>query len=172
MQVIISYRAAASPLAAVIICLSNFFLNPSEFTTEMPVYTIYTRPVISTSSRGRLATGLTDLHCKITGAPRNAVKVMFIQIDSFFSGGTKSGDYVRILGQIRRGRTEEQKLTILRGMYELVHEALGKQADRTEIQSQIAEIDDTKSVMTNGRLNSYQEHEGESGKSRKAALLL
>ena len=61
-------------------------------------------------------------------------------------------DWIRIIGQIRYGRTEEQKMRLLRGMYECVLFAMDKKAPR-EIQTQIVEIDDTKTVMTNGILN-------------------
>ena len=115
------------------------------------MYTIFHRSLITSNDREELALKLTDLHSRITEAPRESVKVMFIELDrdSFFSGGERTENYVRAVGQIRSGRTEEQKMSILRGMYETLHAVV----KTGQIQTQIVEIDDSKTVMTNGVLN-------------------
>ena len=117
----------------------------------MPVYTVFHRSSIPGDKKQALAKSLTDLHSRVTETPEEAVKVMSVglDVDSFFSGGKRIEDYVRLVGQIRRGRTEEEKWEILRGMYVILQVSLGK----GEIQTQIIEIDDTKTVMTNGVLN-------------------
>ena len=98
-----------------------------------------------------MADRFTALHVVVTGADAETVKVMFIELDadSIFIAGQRTGDYVRAVAQIRQGRTEVQKNDILWRMYEIlrlvVHEG--------DIQTQIVEIDDTKTVMTNGVLN-------------------
>ena len=117
----------------------------------MPVYTVFHRSCIPIEHREWVADRLTALHVSITGAEPDAVKVMFIEFDadSIFIGGKQTTEYVRAVGQIRQGRTEDQKKAILYGMYEIlrliVHDG--------EIQTQIVEIDDSKTVMTNGVLN-------------------
>ncbi len=94
---------------------------------------------------------MTDLHVTITAVPANAVKVMFIKldVDSIFIGGERTEDYARVVAQIRQGRTEVQKNAILHGMYEILRLVI----DSGEIQTQVVEIDDAKTVMTNGVLN-------------------
>ena len=120
----------------------------------MPVYTIYHRTSDDFNPK-LVATRLTNLHSSVTGAPRDAVKVIFLRLDedSFFSGGKSKQDYVRVVGQIRQGRSEEQKLRILKGMHDVVEQCFALTAAEKEVQTQIVEIDDTKTVMTNGVLN-------------------
>ena len=117
----------------------------------MPVYTVFHLSFVPPDKKDDLAIGLTDLHCHVTEASRESVKVMFIELDrdSFFSGGEKTEDYARAVAQIRSGRTDEQKTSILRGMYEILRAAV----ELGDIQTQIVEIEDTKTVMTNGVLN-------------------
>ena len=117
----------------------------------MPVYTVFHRSLITSNEKEELALKLTDLHSRITEASRESIKVMFIELDhdSFFSGGERTQDYVRAVGQVRCGRTEEQKMSILRGMYEVLRSVVGV----GQIQTQIVEIDDSKTVLTNGALN-------------------
>ena len=133
----------------------------------MPIYTIYHRPLIQGKSREELAIGLTDLHANVTGASRDDVKIIFAPLDaySFFKGGKPTQSYVRVVAQIRIGRTEEQKMQILSGMYKLVKAAFdqkpprfvsswsGQKHEEFIAETQIVEIDDTKTVMTNGVLN-------------------
>ena len=120
----------------------------------MPVYTVYHRTAISNRTKEELAVTFTDLHAQVTGAAGNLVKVIFHELDeySFFSGGRRVQDYIRVIAQIRIGRTESQKRQLLNGMSTIVHTIPGNKVDR-EIQTQLVEIDDTKTVMTNGVLN-------------------
>ena len=55
----------------------------------MPVYTIYHRSSIARDARKRIAESLTDIHCDLTGAQQEAVKVMFLELDiaDLFIGG-------------------------------------------------------------------------------------
>ena len=113
----------------------------------MPVYTIFHRSLVPIEQRKSLALQLTILHSTVTGAPRESVKVMFIALDndSFFSGGERSDDFVRVVGQIRCGRTQDQKSSILLGMYEILREVV----TTGQIQTQIVGIDDTSTVYYN-----------------------
>lgn len=117
----------------------------------MPVYTVYHNDSISESRRKWVAKELTRLHTDVTGAEPKAVKVMFFELGyvNFYVGGEHTGRYVRVVGQIRQGRTDTQKTDILEGMHKIMKEVLPK----GEIQVQIQEIDDTKTVMTNGVMN-------------------
>lgn len=140
-----------------ILCFDSTSLH-FRLLVNMPVYTVYHRSRLSQSSRKDIAQALTNLHSTTTGAPPQAVKVIYISLDkySFFSGGETKQDYVRIVAQIRKGRSEEQKMSILRGMFEIVQKALHTHSSTnvdTEIQTQIVEIDDAATVMTNGKLN-------------------
>lgn len=129
----------------------------------MPVYTIYHRPSFSRIDKKQLALAFTNLHCTVTGTAPQAVKVIFIYLDEFdfFCGGDTKKDYVRVAAQIRKGRTEEQRMSILSGMFEIVQRELDRSSicrekDRpfdSDIETQIVEIDDTTTVMTNGVLN-------------------
>lgn len=117
----------------------------------MPVYTVYHRSYISASNREKVARGLTELHTSVTGAESQVVKVMFLELDSdnIFVGGERVNEYVRAVGQIRQGRTHAQKHEILEGMYSILREII----PAGEVQTQILEIDDTKTVMTDGVMN-------------------
>lgn len=130
----------------------------------MPVYTVYHRSPFGRTYKREIALALTNLHSTVTGAPAQAVKVIFIPLDEFdfFSGGQTKNHYVRVVAQIRKGRSEEQRMSILSGMFEIVQRALqlnsihrdkhGPEGE-PEIQTQIIEIDDNNTVMTNGTLN-------------------
>jgi phenylpyruvate tautomerase PptA (4-oxalocrotonate tautomerase family) len=117
----------------------------------MPVYTIFHRSYISSGNRRNIAEELTKLHTNVTGAEPQAVKVMFFELDThnIFIGGESAHKYVRVVGQIRQGRTEAQKTDLLEGMHKIMRAVVPK----GEIQVQIQEIDDTKTVMTNGVMN-------------------
>lgn len=121
----------------------------------MPVYTVYHRTLLDASVRQELGRRFTRLHRNVTGAAPDTVKVIFLYLDedSFFSGGERQEDYVRVVAQIRHGRTEDQRLTILRGMFEIVNTVVQRLAESIEIQTQIIEIDDANTVMTNGKQN-------------------
>ncbi|KAF2484245.1 hypothetical protein BDY17DRAFT_323113 [Neohortaea acidophila] len=120
----------------------------------MPVYTVYHRSLIQGKHRTNLAVNLTNLHCEVTGTPRDEVKVIFIPLDSqtFFWGGEPREGYVRIRAEIRVGRTEEQKGELLKGMT-LIGNAAHWSPALQQIQTQIVEIDDRETVMTNGVMN-------------------
>ena len=94
---------------------------------------------------------MTKIHCELTEAPPNAVKVMFLElgIPDLFIGGKTVRDYVRLIGQIREGRSDEVKNQILQRAYATLRAVV----PNGEIQVQLVEIDDTKTVMTNGVLN-------------------
>ena len=117
----------------------------------MPVYTIYHRSCIPSETRISVAERLTLLHSSVTGAGPELVKVMFVDLDSdsIFIGGARPATYIRAFAQIREGRTTIQKSEILYGMYEILRSAMPS----GEIQTQTVEIDDTKTVMTNGKMN-------------------
>ena len=98
-----------------------------------------------------MAEGLTSLHVNVTGVEPQAVKVMFFELatHNIFIGGERPHEYVRMVAQIREGRTETQRTDLLEGMHKIISAVVPS----GEIQVQIQEIDDTKTVMTNGVLN-------------------
>ena len=121
----------------------------------MPVYKVYHPLQLDGPTKEKIAIQLTDLHSSVTGAPRGSVKVIFLylDVDSFFSGGKRKQAYLRLSAQIRRGRTTDERMRILRSMYEIVDFTTAYKGSEVEIQTQIIEIDDTDTVMTNGILN-------------------
>jgi phenylpyruvate tautomerase PptA (4-oxalocrotonate tautomerase family) len=117
----------------------------------MPVYTIYHRSNIARDARKATAESLTSIHCELTGAQPDTVKVMFLELDipDLFIGGKTVRDYVRVIGQIREGRADEVMKQIMQRTYATLRAVV----PTGEIQVQLIEIDDTKTVMTNGALN-------------------
>ncbi len=118
----------------------------------MPVYTVFHYGHLSSGDRRHVAEQLTSLHADVTGADPQAVKVMFFEFDTgnIFVGGEKPHEYyVRIVGQIRHGRTQAQRTDLFEGMNKIMRTIMPD----GEIQVQIQEIDDTKTVMTNGVMN-------------------
>jgi len=87
----------------------------------MPFYNCISQEgLITADQRERIALGITDIHCRLTGAPRYFVHVLFdtYSPESAYSGGTRSrAAFIR--GSIRAGRTQEVKEQLLQQLTEL-----------------------------------------------------
>ncbi len=76
----------------------------------MPLYICNTKKgAVSNQAKAAIASAITDIHCEVTGAPAKFVHTAFFEDDPRFPLGTaKAG----VFGNIRRGRTDEQKAQI------------------------------------------------------------
>lgn len=93
----------------------------------MPTYTVtIRRGQLDASQKTRIAEGITRVHSETTGAPRYFAQVIFSEVDegNYFVGGRPlSHRQVFVHGQIRGGRTAENKSALISAMLEAVAEA-------------------------------------------------
>ncbi len=82
----------------------------------MPFYNCFCpNTLLSNDAKKRIAEGITDIHCGLTGAPRQFVHVIFSEYrgeDAYSAGGPSKACLVR--GFIRAGRAQEVKEELLR----------------------------------------------------------
>jgi phenylpyruvate tautomerase PptA (4-oxalocrotonate tautomerase family) len=81
----------------------------------MPFYTcICQADLLNAKQKQKIATGITDIHCDLTGAPRHFVHVIFQSYagEDGYSGGKRS-QAAFIRGSIRLGRTQQVKEQLL-----------------------------------------------------------
>lgn len=93
----------------------------------MPTYTV-TAPDgrLSNEQRQRIAAAITRIHHEVTRAPTYFAQVVFIDVKpgNYFVGGTAlMGDQVFVHGQIRAGRTADDKRRLLLRILEATAEA-------------------------------------------------
>ena len=95
----------------------------------MPTYTVRTSTGrLGPDARASLAHAITSAHTAATGAPGFFAQVVFEEVDTdrHFVGGTPITDeLVFVHGQIRAGRTPEQKAALLDALGGAVREVLG-----------------------------------------------
>jgi len=85
----------------------------------MPLYEIITaREQLSRSAKVELANRITEMHCRLTGAPAEFVNVMFRDYDDCFIAG-KPQRRSFIVGQVRHGRSPAIRQTILRELADI-----------------------------------------------------
>jgi sugar phosphate permease/phenylpyruvate tautomerase PptA (4-oxalocrotonate tautomerase family) len=93
--------------------------NTKEF--NMPFYHCFSPAgLINSEQKREIAVATTDIHCRLTGAPRHFVHVVHQTYDETdaFSGGTPSRACL-VRGFIRAGRTQDVKEELLRQLSEL-----------------------------------------------------
>jgi phenylpyruvate tautomerase PptA (4-oxalocrotonate tautomerase family) len=93
----------------------------------MPFYQ-FTVPAnsLDPATKQEIATAVTDVHCRVTGAPAHYVNCQFVEVPTgnlFVGGGQR--DAVRMVGIIRRGRSEEVRRQLLMGIAEAWSTASG-----------------------------------------------
>ena len=95
----------------------------------MPTYTVRTTTGrLDASTRERLAHQITAAHVAATGAPAFFAQVVFEEVEParhFVGGAPAVDDVVFVQGQIRGGRTAEQKALLLEGLIQAVADAVG-----------------------------------------------
>jgi phenylpyruvate tautomerase PptA (4-oxalocrotonate tautomerase family) len=93
----------------------------------MPTYTVVIpRGQLDASQKARIAQGITRVHSETTGAPSYFAQVIFSEVDegNYFVGGSPLPHrQVFVHGQIRAGRTAENKSALIFSMLDVVAEA-------------------------------------------------
>lgn len=85
----------------------------------MPLYEITSAcNQLDTSAKAELARRITDIHCRLTGAPAAFVNVVFREYDDCFVAG-KPRNRSFVMGRIRHGRSLETRQAILRELEEV-----------------------------------------------------
>lgn len=84
----------------------------------MPFYQ-FTVPADSLdfATKQEIAAAVTDVHCRVTGAPAHYVNCQFVEVPTgnlFVGGGQREA--VRMVGIIRRGRSEAVRRELLMGI--------------------------------------------------------
>ena len=89
----------------------------AEYGSAMPTYTVSTSPgQLVDATRPALARAITAAHTAATGAPGFFAQVRFDELEAgqhFIGGVPMDDDFVFVHGQIRSGRTPEQKRALL-----------------------------------------------------------
>jgi phenylpyruvate tautomerase PptA (4-oxalocrotonate tautomerase family) len=101
----------------------------------MPLYAITTQAgVLRHDGKAALAARLTELHCKISGVPKNWVHIVFddYPVGSGFTGGEAAATVALTL-LIRTGRSAEYKRELLRQLWQLLQQATGAPDDQIVI---------------------------------------
>lgn len=95
----------------------------------MPTYTVSTSPGhLDDATRPALARAITAAHTAATGAPGFFAQVKFDELEAgqhFVGGVPMTDDFVFVHGQIRSGRTPEQKRALLDALVATVIETIG-----------------------------------------------
>ncbi|MGD7003416.1 tautomerase family protein [Corynebacterium halotolerans] len=99
----------------------------------MPTYTCWShRGVLSPGDRERVATAVTEAHHEVARAPRYLVQVLFAEVEEgshFIAGRSAPAGQVWIRGDVREGRTVEQRWELLLRLTGEVAEILGLPAE-------------------------------------------
>ena len=111
----------------------------------MPIYQCaYQHGQLSGDMKAKIATAITDAHVEATGAPRVFVHVFFNEMPPgiAYSAGEPDAKVTGITGQIRQGRTLDQKQKLIKQIVTSWTEITGQSpkqviADLTEIDSDI-----------------------------------
>lgn len=101
----------------------------AEYGPDMPTYTVRTSPgQLNDVTRPVLARAITLAHTTATGAPGFFAQVGFEELGDgrhFVGGLPVKGDFVFVHGQIRSGRTPEQKHGLLEALVTAVTDTVG-----------------------------------------------
>lgn len=101
----------------------------------MPLYTVTTQAgVLDDQNRAELAVKLTQVHCEMSGVPKNWVHVVFHEFpqDRGFTGGDPAATgSLTVL--IRTGRSLEYKRELLRRLWQLLQASTGAPDDQLVI---------------------------------------
>jgi phenylpyruvate tautomerase PptA (4-oxalocrotonate tautomerase family) len=101
----------------------------------VPLYTVTTQAgVLDDQNRAELAVKLTQVHCEMSGVPKNWVHVVFHEFpqDRGFTGGDPAATgSLTVL--IRTGRSLEYKRELLRRLWQLLQASTGAPDDQLVI---------------------------------------
>lgn len=121
----------------------------------MPLYLCSTpADDLSSDTRQRIATAITDVHCEETGAPRKFVHVVFFErqqaaVFDFLTPDGAAKGRCQLYGSIRSGRTDDVKQKLVTGMRRAAAEILG--LDRDDVVMSTRDVE-AKWVMEGGEL--------------------
>jgi phenylpyruvate tautomerase PptA (4-oxalocrotonate tautomerase family) len=83
----------------------------------MPTYAVTTlEGRLSTQQKEAIAKEITRIHAEVTGAPSSFAQVLFYEVQdgsAFIGGAPAAGDQIFVQGQIRGGRTAQQKTSLI-----------------------------------------------------------
>ena len=94
----------------------------------MPLYTCIADDRTSTDQRAQIANEIMESHCGLTGAPPEFVHVFFNE----YLGGNRKSD-LRIVGNIRSGRSDELKAQLQADIVARVAQVLSTTPQRVEV---------------------------------------
>ncbi|MDR1806954.1 MAG: tautomerase family protein [Propionibacteriaceae bacterium] len=98
----------------------------------MPTYQVFVPAgALDDEGKQRAAQAITRAHCAATGAPPFYVQVIFAEIGDTdrYVGGGRFNRHLWVRGDVRTGRTEEQRRTWLLGLADALAEATGWDPD-------------------------------------------
>ena len=122
----------------------------------MPIYSIhYTQGLLTASHKFTLAQSLTQLHCSLTQVSPSTVKVLFFEMqrEDIYSAGEPATYWARVTAQVRKGRGDVIIQKLMEGVNAAVQDVVTGRIETVEVQIQVVEIEDWKTVMTNGSMN-------------------
>ena len=101
----------------------------------MPTYTVtHSSLDLNPEQKNQIATGITDVHYRVTGANRYFAQVIFnekSEENHFMGGKTISEPQLFLHGEIRSGRTEEVKKKLILDLRDALIKASG--LDKTNV---------------------------------------
>ena len=101
----------------------------------MPTYTVtHSSLHLNPEQKNQIATGITDVHYRVTGANRYFAQVIFNEKSAenhFMGGKTISEPQLFLHGEIRSGRTEEVKKKLILDLRDVLIKASG--LDKTNV---------------------------------------
>lgn len=121
----------------------------------MPLYLCSTpADDLTLDARQRIATAITDVHCKETGAPRKFVHVVFFEqqqaaVFDLLTPEAAPNGRCQLYGSIRSGRTDDVKRKLVTGMRRAAAEILS--LNRDDVVMSTRDVD-AKWVMEGGEL--------------------
>ncbi|MGA7327751.1 MAG: tautomerase family protein [Rhodomicrobium sp.] len=108
----------------------------------MPTYTVTTmQGRLSAQQKEAIAKEITRIHSEVTGAPSFFAQVLFYELaggNAFIGGAPVTSDQIFICGQIRDGRTTQQKTALIEKILEAA--AAAAQTQRFHIWVYIADL--------------------------------
>ena len=94
----------------------------------MPLYRFAVAEGLTTEAqRARIAKDVVRIHCDVTAAPPSFVHAFFAERPA---DELPEGKVVFVLGSIRWGRTDQQKVRIASELTDAVADAIGRDRDR------------------------------------------
>jgi 4-oxalocrotonate tautomerase family enzyme len=108
----------------------------------MPTYTVSAvGGRLSDQQKSSLAAAVTDIHCRLTGAPKYFVQVIFVDVPSnnyFVAGKRLEHDNIFVHGQIRAGRPLALKHQLIEALMETTAQVA--ETDTASIQIYIVDV--------------------------------